>query len=173
MEERLNSLEIALNNEMNEHLFYQKNAERSAMPVVKAMFMQIAGEELEHYERLRQLAEIWKEDKKWPDTLPLKVKGTEVRAVFMNAVQSSAKPEAGGNQDELQAIRTAIEFEAKGTAFYAKLRDWSTDPKEKAFFGLMADIEHEHFASLKDTEEFFVDPGAWFQRVESTNLDGA
>lgn len=174
MEERLNALEIALNNEMNEHRFYKNNAERTKNPVGRAMFTQIAGEELEHYERLKQLSEIWRENKKWPETLPLKVKDTAVKAVFLSATKAaSGKPEAGGNQDELQAIRTAIEFEAKGTAFYAKLRDQSTDPKEKAFFGLMADIEHEHFASLKDTEEFFVDPGAWFQRVESTNLDGA
>ena len=54
-----------------------------------------------------------------------------------------------------------------------ELRDQSTDPKEKAFFGLLADIEHEHFTSLKDTEEFFVNPGGWFQKAESTGLDGA
>ncbi|MHB8908859.1 MAG: ferritin-like domain-containing protein [Syntrophales bacterium] len=173
MEERLNALEIALNNEMNEHRFYKNNAERTKNPVGRAMFTQIAGEELEHYERLKQLSQVWKEKRKWPETLPLEVKGTAVRAAFLTAAKTGGKPEAGGNQDELQAIRTAIDFEAKGAAFYAKLRDQSADPKEKAFFGLMADIEHEHFASLKDTEEFFVDPGAWFQRVESTNLDGA
>ncbi len=173
MEERLNALEVALNNEMNEHRFYQKNAEQTKNPLGKAMFTQIAAEELEHYERLKQLSEIWKQDKKWPETLPLKVKDTAVKAVFFNAAKTGGKPAAGGNQDELQAIRTAIDFEAKGAAFYAKLRDQSTDPKEKAFFELMSSIEHEHFASLKDTEEFFVDPGAWFQKAESSSLDGA
>ena len=43
MEERLNALEIALKNEMNEHHFYLKNAERTANPVGKAMFVQIAN----------------------------------------------------------------------------------------------------------------------------------
>ena len=76
MEERLNALEIALKNEMNEHHFYLKNAERTANPVGKAMFAQIASEELEHYERLKQLADNWKKDKKWPETVPLKVKDT-------------------------------------------------------------------------------------------------
>ena len=174
MEERLNALEIALNNEMNEHKFYVTNAERTRNPVGKAMFTQIAGEELEHYERLKQLSESWKKNAKWPDTVPLKVKNTEVKAIFFNAARATdGKPEADGNQDDLQAIRTAIEFEAKGATFYARLRDQSTDPKEKAFFGLLADIEHEHFTSLKDTEEFFVNPGGYFQKAESTNLDGA
>jgi len=173
MEPRLNALEIALKNEMNEHHFYRKNAERTANTVGKAMFEQIAAEELEHYERLRQLAENWQKDKKWPETVPLKVKETAVRSVFGRAAQASGKAVAPGDADDLKAVRTAIEFEAKGAAFYAKLRDQSTDLKEKAFFGLMADIEHEHFASLKDTEEFFIDPGAWYQKAESSSLDGA
>jgi rubrerythrin len=173
MEPRLNALEIALKNEMNEHHFYRKNAERTANTVGKAMFEQIAAEELEHYERLKQLAENWQKDKKWPETVPLKVKDTAVRSVFGRSAQASGKTVAPGDADDLKAVRTAIEFEAKGAAFYAKLRDQSTDPKEKAFFGLMANIEHEHFASLKDTEEFFIDPGAWYHKAESSSLDGA
>jgi rubrerythrin len=171
MEERLNALEIALKNEMNEHHFYLKNAERTVNPVGKAMFSQIAAEELEHHERLKQLAENWKKDQKWPETLPLKVKDTAVRSVFGTAAQSGEK--TAGDADDLAAVRKAIEFEAKGVQFYADLRDRSTDPKEKAFFGLLADIEHEHFVSLKDTEEYFVSPGAWYQKHEGTGLDGA
>ena len=159
MEPRLNALEVALKNEMNEHHFYKKNAERTKNALGKAMFEQIAGEELEHYERLKQLAENWRQAKAWPETVPLKVKDTAGKAA--------------GDADDLAAVRTAIEFEAKGAAFYADLSDKSTQAKEKAFFSLMATIEHEHFASLKDTEEFFVDPGAWFQRTEKTLLDGA
>jgi rubrerythrin len=173
MEERLSALEIALNNEMNEHKFYVTHAEQSQNPVGRAMFTQIAGEELEHYDRLKQLSEIWKKNSKWPDTVPLKVKNTEVKSIFFNSAKATGGKPAAANQDELQAIRTAIDFEAKGAAFYTRLRDQSADPKEKAFFGLLADIEHEHFASLKDTEEFFVNPGGWFQKAEKTGLDGA
>jgi rubrerythrin len=173
MEQRLNALEIALNNEMTEHRFYSKNAERTSNPVGKAMFAQIASEELEHYERLSQLADSWKKDKKWPETVPLRVMDTAVKSVFGKAAQESGKATAGGDKDDLAAVRKAIDFEAHGAVFYAKLRDQSTDPKEKAFFGLLADIEHEHYVSLKDTEEFFIDPGAWYQKAESSGLDGA
>ena len=172
MEERMSALEIALRNEMNEHNFYLKNAARTANPLGRAMFEQIAAEELEHYERLKQLADNWKKDKKWPETVPLKVKDTAVRAVFGKTAQAATKA-AAGDSDDLAAVRTAIEFEAKGAKFYADLRDKSTDPREKAFFGLLASIEQEHFASLKDTEEYFIDPAAWYQKHESTGLDGA
>jgi rubrerythrin len=172
MEERLNALEIALKNEMNEHHFYLKNAERTANPVGKAMFVQIAAEELEHHERLKQLADNWKKDRKWPETLPLKVKDTAVKSVFGKATRGGGGKSAG-DDDDLAAVRKAIEFEAKGAQFYAGLRDKSADPKEKAFFGLLSDIEREHYASLKDTEEFFVDPAAWYQKAQSSRLDGA
>ena len=171
MEERLNALEVALKNEMNEHNFYQKNAERTANPVGKAMFGQIAAEELEHYERLTQLADVWKKDQKWPETVPLKVKDTAVKSAIGKAAKGAGK--ATADADDLAAIRTAIDFEAKGAQFYAERRDKSTDPKEKAFFGLLATIEQEHHASLTDTEEFFVAPGSWYQKHESTLLDGA
>jgi rubrerythrin len=172
MEERLNALEMALNNEMTERNFYLKHAERTSNPLGKAMFLQIADEELEHYERLSQLAEVWKKDQKWPETIPLAVKETAVRAVFGAAAKETAQA-SGGDSDDLNAVRVAIDFEAKGAQFYAELRDRSKDPKEKAFFELLANIEHEHFTSLKDTEEFFVNPQGWFQNREASGLDGA
>jgi rubrerythrin len=172
MEERLNALEMALNNEMTERNFYLKNAERTSNPLGRAMFLQIADEELEHYERLSQLAEVWKKDQKWPETIPLAVKETAVKAVFGAAAKEAAHAD-GGDNDDLTAVRVAIDFEARGAQFYAELRDKSTNPREKAFFELLANIEHEHFTSLKDTEEFFVNPQGWFQNRESSGLDGA
>jgi rubrerythrin len=99
------------------------------------------------------------------------VKDTAVRSVFGKAAQGGGK--TAGDADDLAAVRKAIDFEAKGSQFYAELRDKSADPKEKAFFGLLADIEHEHFVSLKDTEEFFIDPAAWYQKAQRSGLDGA
>ena len=72
MKERLNALQVALNNEMKEHKFYLKNAERTKNPVGKAMFQQIAGEELEHYERLKQLHENWQKERNGLKLFPSK-----------------------------------------------------------------------------------------------------
>ncbi|MBN1614567.1 MAG: ferritin family protein [Deltaproteobacteria bacterium] len=172
MKERLNALEIALDNEMREREFYLKNAQRTSNPLSKAMFEQIAGEELEHYERLKQIHENWEQQKRWPESLPLKVKNTVVRNVLKDMIDK-AKGLPKGDDDDLAAVRAAVEFEAKGAEFYAKLRDQVSDPKEKAFFNLLADIEHEHFVSLKDTEEFLTEPAQWYRKHEGTGLDGA
>ena len=172
METRLDALNVALTNELREHEFYQDNAKRTENPVGKAMFQQIAAEELEHYERLKQLSESWKKQEKWPATVPLRVNDTVVRDVLQQVVKNvSAMPP--GDADDIKAIRVAIDFEAKGAAFYARLSEEVFDPREKAFFNLLTGIEQEHFASLKDTEEFLTDPTGWYRKMERGGLDGA
>jgi len=169
---RLNALEVALNNEMKEHEFYLKNAERTKNPLGKAMFKQIGDDELEHYERLKQLKVEWDRKGMWPDSLPLKVNDTEIKGILTKFLQKADQATAR-DDDDLQAVRTAIEFEAKGTEFYKKLRDAVTDKKEKEFFDLLAKIEYEHYLSLKDVEEYFVDPADWYRAHEHHTLDGA
>jgi rubrerythrin len=170
--ERLNALQVALDNEMREREFYLGNAKRTRNQLGKAMFRQIADEELEHYERLKELHEIWEKKEKWPETVPLRVRNTIVKDVLKDMVKRADKmPEK--DDDDLKAIQTAIDFEAKGASHYAKIRDEVTDPKEKEFFGLLSKIEHEHYLSLKDTEEYLTNPASWYVKTERHGLDGA
>ena len=170
--ENLNALEVALKNEMGEREFYLKNAKRTKNPVGIAMFNQIADEELEHYERLKEVHERWERNEKWPETVPLKVKDTIVKNILKDSVKSvDMMPEK--DDDDLKAIQTAIDFEAKGVSHYAKLRDNVSDPKEKEFFNLLSRIEHGHYLSLKDTEEYLTDPTSWYTKTEHHGLDGA
>jgi rubrerythrin len=172
MQKRLNTLEVGLNNEMRERDFYLMHAEKTTNPLSKAMFEQIASEEAEHYERLLQIHERWSREEKWPETVPLKVRNTAVKNVLKDVLAATAALPAG-NMSDLEAVRTALEFEEKGVIYYAKLRDDVSDPAEKAFFAMLSGIEHEHYASLKDTEEFLVDPSSWYRKHESSRLDGA
>jgi rubrerythrin len=157
---------------MKEHEFYLKNAERTKNPLGKAMFKQIGDDELEHYERLKQLKAEWDKKGIWPETLPLKVNETEINAILTKFLEK-ADGAATSDNDDLQAVRIAIEFEAKGTEFYKKLRDAVTDKKEKDFFDLLAKIEYEHYRSLKDVEEYFISPADWYRAHEHHTLDGA
>ena len=169
--DRLNALEVALNNEVREREFYLKNAKRTKNPLGKRMFQQIGDDELEHYERLKQLHQTWAKKQKWPETVPLKVKDTIVKDILLEFVQKVDKT-TKGDSDDLEAVRTAIDFEAKGAKYYAELRDSVANPKEKEFFDLLSKMENEHYVSLKDTEEYFIDPASWYQKVEHHTLDG-
>ncbi len=121
-QERLNALEVALNNEMREREFYLKHAERTSNPVGKAMFQQIADEELEHYERLKQLHQSWQDQGKWPETVPLVVAESNLENTLREVIRQLNQAEPG-DDDDLQAVRTAIGFEAEAGKFYEKLRD--------------------------------------------------
>jgi rubrerythrin len=170
--ERLNALEVALNNETREREFYIKNAKRTKNPLGKKMFKQIGDDELEHYQRLKQLHQKWEKQERWPETVPLKVKDTIVRDILLEFVKK-VDMTARGDSDDLEAVRTAIDFEAKGAKYYAELRDSVSDIKEKQFFDLLSRMENEHYLSLKDTEEFFIDPASWYRKAEHHTLDGA
>ncbi|MDZ4165072.1 MAG: ferritin family protein [Smithellaceae bacterium] len=172
MQERIDSLEVALKNERKEREFYLDQAKKTKNPIGKTMFKQIAAEELEHYEKLKELHTAWENKKKWPDTVPLTVNGTDVGRILDDLLNKTKAGEPG-EADDLKAIRTAIEFEAAGTKFYERLRDQVTEPKEKEFFGLLARIEHGHFLSLKDTEEYLTNPSSWYLKTEGSGLDGA
>ncbi len=174
--DRLNALEVALTNEKSEREFYLKHANRTKNGLGKAMFRQIADDELEHYERLKRLQEKWEKEGRWPSTVSLEVKGTLVKDVlleFIRRVDETSQPDPHeADPDDLRAVQVAIEFEAKGAKFYAELRDSVADPKEKEFFDLLSRIENEHYLSLRDTEEYFTDPKSWYRTHEHHTLDG-
>jgi rubrerythrin len=170
-QDRLDALEVALGNETKEREFYLANAERIRNPVGKTMFRKIAAEEVEHYRRLKKLHEKWVQHEQWPETVPLTVRNTEVGNVLSEVIRKMGES-APGDSNDLKAVRIAIDFEQKGAAHYEKLRDMVSDPKEKQFFDLLSKIEHEHYLSLKETEEFFIDPADWYRREEHHSIDG-
>lgn len=171
MNKRMNALKFALENEQKERDFYLANARRTKNLAGKNMFKQIADEEKEHYEVLKKLHDQWEKKKKWPASVPLRVKKT-VAGNILKTMSGKKAARIVGNEDDLKAIRMAIDFEARGVALYTKLEESSTDPKEKAFFNLLASVEREHFLSLRDTEEFLTDPASWYQNREKITLDG-
>ncbi|MBN1366156.1 MAG: ferritin family protein [Syntrophaceae bacterium] len=171
MNKRISALKFALENEQKERDFYLANARRTKNLAGKNMFKQIADEEKEHFDILKKLHEQWEKKKKWPSKVPLKVK----KSLTGNLLKSMSDKKATrikGNDDDLKAVRTAIDFEARGMALYAKLEAGSSDPREKAFFNLLAGIERQHFLSLRDTEEFLTDPASWYQNKGKASLDG-
>jgi rubrerythrin len=172
MEKRMNALKFALENELKEHEFYLEHARKTKNMAGKNMFKQIADEEKEHYEVLKKLHDKWEQKQKWPATVPLKVTKSGVKNV-LRAMAGKKAARIAGSDGELKAVRTAIDFEARGVDLYTKLEKASTDPKEKAFFNLMACVERDHLLSLRDTEEFLTDPAFWYQNAEKTSFDGA
>src|SRR5512137_642275 len=104
--ERIKALEIALNNESKERDFYLKHAARTGNSLGKLMFASIASDEDEHYQRIQGLHKKLISDGKWPETVPIAVKGTEVKAVLqkiLDSVNTSSKADT----DDIEAVKIA------------------------------------------------------------------
>jgi rubrerythrin len=171
IEERIKSLKVALNNEDQERNFYLKHRDKARNAIGKLIFASLANDEAEHYQRIFRLHEKLKEEGKWPETIPLKVKGTEIKSVLQREIDAVEQlPEM--DKDELEAVKIAVDFEAKGVQFYENLRDKVDDPLEKEFHGMLASIEREHFLSLQDTYEHFKDLEGRDLTEEKPHLDG-
>lgn len=169
---RLNALEVALDNEMKERQFYLQNAERTINPLGRAVFIRLAEDELDHYERLKDIHQKLSKTGKWTETVPPVVKDTEIKTILESAIQE-VRDMPKADDDDFSAIKTAIEFESKGVAFYEKLSDDSDEPDVKDFFKLLAGIEREHLLALRKAETFFTDPESYFASLERSSLDGA
>ena len=170
--ERIKALEIALNNEARERDFYLKHKERTTNPHGKSMFATIAHDEDEHYQRILDLHKRLQKDGKWPETIPLLVKGTEVKAIVQKLVDT-ADASSQADRNDIEAVKIAIDFETKGEMFYGDLAKDVKDVNEKKFYELLASIEREHRLSLEDTYEYFQDPAGWFRVKEKHHIDGA
>ena len=171
-EERIKALEVALNNESRERDFYLKHGERTRNSLGKSMFASIASDEDEHYNRILNLHKRLIQDGKWPETVPIQVKGTEVKNIlnkFVASVDTSSKADTG----DTEAVKIAIDFETKGEKFYSDLAKNVDNPMEKKFYEFLASIEREHRLSLQDTLEYFQDPAGWFRIKERHHIDGA
>lgn len=169
--ERIKALEIALNNESKERDFYLKNAERTQNKLGKLMFASIASDEDEHYRRISGLHKKLISDGKWPETVPIEVKGTEVKAVLQKIVDS-VDTSSKADTNDIEAVKVAVDFETKGEMFYGKLAREVDNPMEKKFYEFLAGIEREHRLSLEDTYEYFQDPAGWYRVKEKLHVDG-
>jgi len=170
-DEQIKSIEVALSNESRERDFYLMHSKRTTNNMGKLMFATLAQDENEHYQRLQELHSRLSQQGTWPENVPLKVKGSNLKNVLKDFLKKAEK-DAPAEIDDQEAIKIAIDFEEKGYRFYAGLRDAVDNPEEKKFFNILAEMEKEHLTSLQDSLLYMEDPGGWFAMKEMTNVDG-
>lgn len=170
--DRMSSIELALKNEKTEMEFYRGESKRSKNPLAKAMFDTLARDEAEHMARIKKLHGKLVDEGSWPEDVKIDVAGTNVKDVLDGLVGKEGSAEDHDN-DDVKAIKRAIDFETNGEKFYAELAQTCENPKEKEFFDFLSTIEREHKLSLTDTLGYLEDPQSWLEEHERIGLDGA
>ena len=77
------------------------------------------------------------------------------------------------DDDDIEAIKIAIDFEAKGVQLYERLRKNVDAPLEKEFYDMLVSIEREHLMSLQNAYDYFQNPEDWYTIREKHRFDGA
>ncbi|MEN8098146.1 MAG: ferritin family protein [Chloroflexota bacterium] len=118
-------IELALELEKSGEVFYRAVAEKSKNPQVKALFEDLAQQEVYHYQAFQQLGNtVWDTPFIAPDSWQeyLGYLQATVQSAFFQG-QGKALSEAESVQDEKEAIRMAIGFEKETLLFFHDLKD--------------------------------------------------
>ena len=167
----LEVLESALNMEVQGRKFYLKASEDCSNRLARQLFERLAEEEDAHGRRFEEAYAALKTGQSWPDVeLPCD-QGRQLRSLFAEATAM-----LGSNiqvpQSELEAIKLAMDMEAKSYSLYHSRGEESTLPAEKRFYEALAGEERGHHLALLDSYEYLSDPAAWFTKSEHWSLDG-
>jgi rubrerythrin len=159
--DRISTIEFAIANEAKETAYYLGEAERSNNPVAKLLFKNLAKDEQEHVEKIKVLHAKLTSEGKWPNNIPIEVKGTNVMEA-LDQIGKNHTSMSAHNDDDIRALKRAIEVEKEGQALYEKLAVSSSGETERNFFEFLARIENQHLKSVVDSLQYLEDPEAWY-----------
>ncbi len=159
------AVDTAVRMETDAMKFYHEASQRTSHPFARRMFEGFIKDENRH---LKMLTEILK-------GLDLKIEKkrpkSEIKTVF-SELKEQMMSRISASTDEMDAVKVALDFEAKGYEFYRKAAVDATDHKEKKLFSALADEEQEHYSILQNTYAFLKDTGDWFMWEEQGILEG-
>lgn len=153
------ALEEAIQFEMDGREFFLKAAARAKSYFAKLIFETIAGEELGHIKRVKDIYDrsTTSEIKTFS---PSVLQSSNLENVFQEAKKRIDR-DFIVNVDEVEAIRLGIELEIKGHEFYNRLAGEATSEFEKSFYHQLAQEESHHFSILHQVEETMTKSGSF------------
>ena len=161
----MNAAEIALKMETDAVEFYTEAADKSSHPIGKKMFLSIAEDEKRH---VRMIDAIIKGMSLTENNIdPME----QVMSVF-EANKDAMQERIASTDNDLEALKIAMEMEGKGRDFYRKSADEATDDKSRALFERLFIEEEKHYAIFENTHSYLSDNSNWFMWEERGIIEG-
>jgi rubrerythrin len=161
----MNAIEVSISMETDAIKFYTEAADKTSHPVGKKMFLAISEDEKRH---LKMLSDLFKGlDITIEDVSPME----GVKSVFAENKDAMMK-RIEASSDDINALKVAMDMEAKGKEFYEKAAAEAKTEKEKALFERLVKEEEEHFRIFSNTANFLTDTGNWFMWEEHSIVEG-
>jgi rubrerythrin len=143
----------ALKLEVDGQEFYNKMATWVDDADGKAMFEQLASDEVDHYNYIKRQADALQEGKGWA-SIPEMDLVDSLDAVSLVFPSDEKIPEVlGDNPDEEQALLFGLGIESESYTLYHNSAKQAKDADAKQLFMQLAGAEHRHFEILMQRYE--------------------
>jgi rubrerythrin len=144
----LDILRRAYQLEVDGYTFYAMTAERAEKPAVQALFAQLAKDERQHQEYLREVAGHYREKARTAFEIPGAVPDLSAfaSAVFTDEVRRQAQ----GADFEAGVLSIGMTVESNAIAHYSDAASAATDDQVRAFYQFLAVWERQHLVALQN-----------------------
>ena len=159
------AIEIAIKIETDAMKFYEEAARKTSHPFGKKMFEGFIKDEARHLQMLEEILKGF-------SLTTARIKPSDSIKTVFSELKGQMMARVKASQDELSAVKIALDFESAGYEFYNKAALEATDKKEKELFIRLAEEEKEHSSILQNTYSFLKDTGDWFMWEEHGILEG-
>lgn len=162
----MNVFEYAMKMETDGRNYYLEQAGHINTPQLKRILLQLADDELKHYNIFKAMAEgrnaEYKEGEK--TTILATVKNVFEQLKDENKQFSFAA-------DAKKIWQEAQDVEKKSEDFYREKAGELTDDKQKLIMNRIADEEHRHWVTMENVIQFLDRPQNWLEDAEWSNLE--
>lgn len=152
----MNSIELAIQMELEGKRFYLQQAERTDDSGLKSIFHTLAEEESIHARILKSKEE----------TLPYELVDTysEIKNIFMEIGEH--KGIIKQLPDALDVYNLALANEQKSLDLYREMLQEAKDDREKKIFEFLIEQESDHYKVLEQLVEMVSRPNEWVESAE-------
>ncbi len=162
----MNIFEFAMQMETDGRKYYLDQAEKTDHPLLKKILLEMADDELKHYNLFKRLLEgdaaEYEEAKK-----------TTIVASTKNIFQTMKDEgtEFSSDENTVNIWAQASEVEKKAEAFYREKVGETDDANAKNILNRIADEEHMHWMTIDNVISFLNKPEQFLENAEWSNLD--
>jgi rubrerythrin len=148
----LDAIQMAMEAEQKAAAFYADAAQKTANPLGRGLFDQLAEFERYHYAKLADLEKSMRDEGAF-----IEYEGRELTL----SVPSEVDNKEANKMSVMEIITLAINAERDAEKRYTTLAEQTTDPDGQAMFKKLAKEEHTHYRILSDEYYNLNNHGVW------------
>lgn len=166
----IEELKKAINTEAEGFAFYNFAKDFVKDKKGRAVFKQLANDELDHIRVLTSLSENLTKASSWisyQEALRQGVAMGEEKTPIFPSIDE-VKNWLGEDPTDIDALKFGIDIEEKAVDYYTKAKERAKDETERSFFETMAKIETGHLNLLQWEYDSLTQSGFWCDHMEYT-----